>query len=77
MLASRAGAVRSSLETLQRQQAAMGLNLRGDILASWKRMEHYMDQAEAALNRGEVAAAQRHLEAAEREIDRLENFLGR
>ena len=77
MLASRAGAVRSSLETLQRQQAAMGLNLRGDILASWKRMEHYMDQAEAALNKRDAAATRRHLEAAEREIDRLENFLGR
>ena len=77
MLASRAGAVRSSLETLQRQQAAMGLNLRGDILASWKRMEHYMDQAEAALNKRDAAAARRHLEAAEREIDRLESFLGR
>lgn len=77
MLASRAGAVRSSLENLQRQQAAMGLGLRGDIAAAWKRMEYYMDQAEAALNKGDAAAAQRHMEAAEREIDRLEAFLGR
>ncbi len=77
MLASRAGAVRSTLENLQRQQAAMGLGLRGDMAAAWKRMEYYMDQAEAALNRGDVSAAQRHMDAAEREIDRLEAFLGR
>jgi len=77
MLASRAGAVRTSLETLQRQQAAMGLSLRGDISASWKRMEYYLDQAEAALGKGDEAGARRHLEAAERELDRLETFLGR
>ncbi|MGC8793875.1 MAG: protein kinase domain-containing protein [Bryobacteraceae bacterium] len=76
-LASRAGAVHSSLENLQRQQAAMGLGLRGDVAAAWKRMEYYMDQAEAALNKGDAAAAQRHLDAAERELDRLETFLGR
>jgi len=77
MLASRAGAVKTSLETLQRQQSAMGLSLRGDITASWKRMEYYMDQAEAALGKGDPAAARRHMEAAGREVDRLEAFLGR
>jgi len=76
-LASRAGAVRGSLENLQRQQAAMGLGLRGDVSASWKRMEYYLDQAEAALSKGDAAAARRHLDAAEREVDQLETFLGR
>ncbi len=77
MLASRAGAVKTSLEALERQQRAMGLSLRGDITASWKRMEYYMDQAEAALSKGDTAAARRHMEAAGREVDRLEAFLGR
>ncbi|MCS7314247.1 MAG: protein kinase [Bryobacterales bacterium] len=77
VLASRAGAVRATLENLQRQQAAMGLGLRGDMTAAWKRMEHYMDQAEAALSKGDVAAAERHMDAAEKEIERLEAFLGR
>ncbi len=77
MLASRAVAVRSSLENLQRRQAEMGLGLRGDIAAAWKRMEYYMDQAEAALHKSDVSTAQRHMDAAEREIDRLEAFLGR
>lgn len=77
MLASRAVAVRNSLENLQRQQAAMGLGLRGDITASWKRMEYALDQAEAALAKGDAAAARRHMDSAERELDRLESFLGR
>jgi len=77
MLASRAGAASSSLQNLQQQQQRSGLGLRGDITASWKRMEHYMDQVEAALAAEDVEAAKENMENAEREVAVLEKFLGR
>jgi uncharacterized protein YicC (UPF0701 family) len=77
MLASRAGAVSTSLQNLQQAQQRSGLGLRGDISSSWKRMEHYMDQAEAAIAAKDPDLAKEHMESAEREIQTLEKFLGR
>jgi serine/threonine-protein kinase len=77
MLASRAGAVASSLQNLQQQQQRSGFGLRGDIAASWKRMEHYMDQLEAAISSKDPEAAKENMENADREITALEKFLGR
>ncbi|MEK7408736.1 MAG: protein kinase [Acidobacteriota bacterium] len=77
MLSSRAGAVKTSLENLQRVQQQAGMSLRADMSASWKRMEYYMDLAESALNRSDLPAARRNMDLAEREIDKLEAFLGR
>ena len=77
MLASRAGAISSSLQNLQQAQQRSGLGLRGDISASWKRMEYYMDQAEAAISAKDPALAKENMENADREIQTLENFLGR
>ena len=53
------------------------MGLRTDISASWKRMEYLLDQAEGALKRQDSAAAKKNLDAAEREIERLDKFLGR
>jgi hypothetical protein len=77
MLASRAGAVGSSLQNLQQEQKRSGFGLRGDITASWKRMEHYMDQVDAALAARDPDAAKENMENAEREVTALEKFLGR
>ena len=77
MLASRAGAVSSSLQNLQREQQRQGFGLRGDIAASWKRMEFYMDQLEASISAKDPEAAKEHMDSAEREIATLEKFLGR
>ena len=77
MLASRAGAVSSSLQNLQREQQRQGFGLRGDIAASWKRMEQYMDQVDAAISAKDPDAAKEEMESAEREIAALEKFLGR
>jgi hypothetical protein len=76
-LASRAGAVSSSLKSLQQQQQRSGFGLRGDMASSWKRMEYYMDQAEAAVSAKDADAAKENVENAEREIAILEKFLGR
>jgi serine/threonine-protein kinase len=76
-LAPRANAIRSSLQTMERQQQAAGYGLRGDISASWKRMESQLDQAEAALNAGNADRAQKYLDQAEQEVEKLDQFLGR
>jgi serine/threonine-protein kinase len=77
MMASRAGAVASTLKNLQQEQKRSGFGLRGDISASWKRMEYYMDQAEAAISAKDPALAKENMESADREIQTLEKFLGR
>lgn len=77
LLGTRVNAVQASLNRLKQEQARMGLGLRGDIAAAAQRMEFYMDEAEAAVKRGDAAAARRHLDTAERETTRLEKFLGR
>jgi hypothetical protein len=76
-LGSRANALRSSLQNLEQQQRASGLSMRTDISASWKRMEYLLDEAEAALKASDVPGARRNLDLAEREADRLDQFLGR
>lgn len=77
LLGARVNAAQASLNRLKQEQARMGLGLRGDIAAAAQRMEYYMDEAEAALKRGDAAAAKRHLDNADRETTRLEKFLGR
>ena len=77
LLGARVNAVQASLNRLKQEQARMGLGLRGDISAAAQRMEFYMDEAEAAIKRGDSAAAKRHLDNADRETARLEKFLGR
>jgi serine/threonine-protein kinase len=77
LLGTRVNAAQASLNRLKQEQARMGLGLRGDIAAAAQRMEFYMDEAEAAIKRGDAGAARRHLDNAERETTRLEKFLGR
>ncbi|MGH9613732.1 MAG: protein kinase domain-containing protein, partial [Bryobacteraceae bacterium] len=76
-LAARANPIRSSLDTLAKQQAASGLNLRGDIAGARQLMETSMDEAEANLRDGNLADARESLDHAERQIEILEKFLGR
>ena len=75
--AARANPIRSSLDTLTRQQAASGLNLRGDIAGARQQMETSMDEAEANIRDGNLADARESLDHAERQIEILEKFLGR
>lgn len=77
LLGARVNAAQASLNRLKQEQARSGLGLRGDIAAAAQRMEYYMDEAEAALKRGDAAAAKKHLDNADRETTRLEKFLGR
>jgi serine/threonine-protein kinase len=76
-LAGRANAVRDSVEHLRQQQERAGFSLRQDISASLSSMERYMDNADAALRARSPEAAKKYMDLAEREIEKLEKFLGR
>ncbi len=77
LLATRVGAVGSALDGLQREQQSQGYGLRGDILASRRRMELFMDQTENNINQGRLDAAKKSYASAEAEVEKLEEFLGR
>ncbi len=74
---ARVSAVRSSLDNLQRQQAAAGLGLRTDMVAAQQHLLYLMSEAETNIRNQEAASAGKHLDAADAELNKLENFLGR
>jgi eukaryotic-like serine/threonine-protein kinase len=76
-ISSRAAAIDSSLSTLQRQQAAQGYGLRGDMVAAQARMQTNLAHAEAALQQQDGAKAKEYLDKAEADAETLERFLGR
>jgi serine/threonine-protein kinase len=76
-LASRASTVRNALTRLESQQARMGTGLRPDMAAANERMDFLMKEAGAALSAGDADATKRHLDLAEREVEKLEKFLGK
>lgn len=76
-LSSRAAAIDSSLTTLQRQQAAQGYGLRGDMVEAQARMQTNLAHAEAALQQQDGAKAKEYLDKAEADAETLEHFLGR
>ncbi len=77
MMSSRANAANRTLKTLEAQQQASGLGLRGDISAAWDRASDALEEARAAVKAGDAAAAKAALDTAERDLDRLDKFLGR
>ena len=77
LLNTRAGGIRTSLQTLQRSQAARGLNLRGDMQDAASMMDSYMGAANSAIDAGDAASAKSFMEKAERQVEKLEKFLNR
>jgi hypothetical protein len=77
MLGARAGGIRSSLTSLQRSQAASGLNLRGDMQEAASLMDSFLQGANSAVNAGDVASAKSFMDKAERQVEKLEKFLNR
>jgi hypothetical protein len=76
-LTGRSGAINSSLETLQRQQAASGYGMRGDIASKWSSMKLNLAKAQDAIGRNDVERAKRYAALAASDIEALERFLGR
>jgi serine/threonine-protein kinase len=77
LLGVRAGTCKTGIENLRRAQASSGLGLRGDIAASAQRMDYYLNETESALQRKDAAAGKKSLDSAEREVSKIESFLGR
>ena len=77
MLGVRASGVRTSLQSLQRSQAASGMNLRGDMQEASNLMTSYLNGADAALNAGDVEQSRSFADKAERQLEKLEKFLNR
>ncbi len=76
-LASRAAAVNNSLDNLQRQQAAAGYGLRGDIASSQASMQTNLSKAQGAVQQGDAARAKRYADRTAADVELLEHFLGR
>ncbi len=73
----RSTAVSQSLDNLQKQQAASGYGLRGDIVAAQQRMKTDISKAQAAMQKQDTKSAKKYLDMAEAELSTLEKFLGK
>ena len=76
-LDARAGAAQSGVQQLRRQQQAQGLDIRSDMLASMNRMDNYLSEANRALGQKDLETANDYLGRADKEISKLESFLGK
>lgn len=74
---ARMDAVHQSLTTLKQEQTAQGLGLRGDIVALESRLYSFYGLADRALQQKNLTSAQRNMQQAETELEKLEHFLGR
>jgi serine/threonine-protein kinase len=73
----RSTAVSASLDNLQKQQAASGYGLRGDIVAAQQRMKTDISKAQSAMQKQDTKSAKKYLDMAEAELSTLEKFLGK
>jgi len=77
MLSSRASSASRTLKNIESQQQSSGVGLRGDISAAWDRMNESLEDARQALQNNDLEEARRSLDQAERDLDRIDKFLGR
>jgi len=76
-LTARAGAVNSSLDNLQRQQAAAGYGLRGDMASHQASMKVNLAKAQNAIEHNDAVRAKRYADMTATDLEALEKFLGR
>ncbi len=72
----RAETATQSVETLRKEQMASGYNLRADIASSEERMQLYMSKGNNALKAQDLQNAQKYFDMAEKELAKIEKFLG-
>ena len=77
LMSARITGVKSSLRQLQQQQSASGLGISPELISGEHRMEMLMDKAAGEIRENDAAAAKRSLDAAERELEKLEDRFGR
>jgi serine/threonine-protein kinase len=76
-LGGRAASIDASINTMQRQQQAQGLNMRGDMVSAQQRMQTYITKAQQALKDKDIKRAKKFIDLATPEVETLEKFLGR
>ena len=76
-MAARANAVTRSMQRMEEQQNRAGLGMRPDMAAAKDSMTYLLQEAGNALMNGDGETAKRNLDLAERQIEKLEQFLGR
>jgi len=75
-LSARANTTKNALERLRAQQARQGLGLRGDMATAFDRQEFLLNQVDAAFKARDAARMKRQMDLAEKEVAKLEKFLG-
>lgn len=76
-LDARASGIRTSLQSLQRSQAASGLNLSSRFTESASLMDTYLKAASDALHDNDLASSKDFMDKAERQVEILEKLLNR
>jgi len=76
-LASRAAAINSGLDRMQKQQAASGYGLRGDMVAAQASMKINLQRAQSSMEHGDPVKAKKYADVAATNAETLEQFLGR
>ena len=74
-LTSRAAAMNNRVDRLQRQQAAAGFGLRGDIASTQASMQGNLSKAQSAVQGGDLARARKYAELTEADLQVLERLL--
>jgi eukaryotic-like serine/threonine-protein kinase len=76
-LSARAEAAQTGVQSIRAQQQAQGLDIRTDILGAMSRMNGLLSEAQRALDRKELDAANDYMDRAEKDVAKLETFLGK
>lgn len=76
-LASRAAAINTGLDRMQKQQAASGYGLRGDMVAAQASMKLNLQKAQSSMEHGDPVKAKKYADVAATNAETLEQFLGR
>ena len=76
-LSSRTAAINNSLNRMQKEQAASGYGLRGDMVAAQASLQTNLARAQSSMEHGDPVKAKKYADAAEANAATLEKFLGR
>nr|HEV7954504.1 protein kinase [Candidatus Acidoferrales bacterium] len=76
-LSARAAAINNSLDRMQKQQAASGYGLRGDMVAAQSSMKLNLQKAQSSMEHNDPVKAKKYAELATANAETLEQFLGR
>ena len=76
LVSTRAVALFHSADTIEARLAAEGSTMHPSTATLRMRIEHHLDQAEAAINKGERAKADEHIKVADELVSRFARRIG-